>query len=426
MGYRFFISYKREQVDSYLQVFYKDLSAEVDARMPAAPVGQTKLAGSPPIGFIDQYLELGTAWNPDICEALQSSDTFLPIYSPKYFGSEYCGKEFAFFQRRCELLIAAQRMPMAPPLIKPILWTPLDEKPPKEIEGIQFIGGDPKSPVYKLGLRQVVKQKSRYRNAYNDFVANLARDIVRLSKNHGSSLPRVTPTPGLDQIQAIFGTPSRIATQTHSSYGPKLVKFVFVAARPEEIELVEGSRPEAYFEQGGPDWKPFFPARCAPICSLVQRVASDEALNLYSEEMDFSARLYEEVREAERCKNIVVVVVDPWTAALEDYRAPLASFDQHNYFNCSVLVPWNAEDDNDERRRVLQQHLEGALPFRCRQLPTIYYRDAITSEERLREWLRDVLARLKANIVGQAVPSRHLPPGGRRPIVRGPGSGDVP
>ena len=116
--------------------------------------------------------------------------------------------------------------------------------------------------------------------------------------------------------------------------------------------------------------------------------------------------------------------VDSWTAALPQYRATLQAFDRENYFNCSVIVPWNdAAPDTRNNDTRLMGALNAALQFRSRNQNDLYFRAPIKTEEELRNQLIDVLTRLRAEIINKSIPDPGVIPacGGGQPSITGPG-----
>jgi len=102
------------------------------------------------VGFLDQHdIELGEEWEKTITKALQESKMMVCIYSPGYFKSSYCGKEWEVFQRRRDEYIkqrkaAGEKDPSLPPVIKPVFWlAPLPTNLNEAIKATQYITGDP-------------------------------------------------------------------------------------------------------------------------------------------------------------------------------------------------------------------------------------------------------------------------------------------
>jgi hypothetical protein len=131
----FFLSYARTprtdqnpSVDPNLWVhkLYADLSAEV-----------LELVNSPIAGFMDREIRVGMPWSRQLMTALATCKVFVPLYSPRYFDSENCGKEWYVFSRR--VLDQKARKPETEMAIVPALWVPVDERTlPGVAREIQF------------------------------------------------------------------------------------------------------------------------------------------------------------------------------------------------------------------------------------------------------------------------------------------------
>src|SRR5258706_10337779 len=102
-GYWFFLSYARRDAkgdngneNPWFQKFSSDLAQQVGTAfgLPAAIPNKD-------IEFYDrESIPAGSDWDKDLAEALQSSKVLVCLYSPAYFNSVYCGKEFTVFNSR--------------------------------------------------------------------------------------------------------------------------------------------------------------------------------------------------------------------------------------------------------------------------------------------------------------------------------------
>jgi FxsC-like protein len=427
MSYEFFFSYTRANNDEFLRRFFADLSEAVRLKK-GLPQDDT-------VGFFDQQdLELGQEWDPTLASALQNSRVLVCLYSPAYFKSEYCGKEWQVFGLRSNSYMANEHARRgvnieAPPVIKPVVWIPLrpEMKLPSAVAKAQYTRGDPKAVENVLGLRYMRKQYQKYETEYNDFVEKLSDEILDTASKY--PLPSLPALPSLKNVQSAF-SPTEIPGEGPSpkpaTSGPKFVQFVYVAGHPGHFPQGVRSQLDCYLQEGGRDWKPYYPERPRPIRAVVENVASGEDLDFYSEELPFSNSLADDVRRAEEERKIVVLLVDSWTAGLSSYKQVLQTFDRQNYLNCSVLVPWNDSDlETTQKRALLEQTLQETFYFRASPnlKNPLHFRDSIHSEEDLRKQLREVLTRLKDEIINKAEISRPLPSGGEKPIISGPGGG---
>src|SRR5262245_23612491 len=99
MSYLFFLSYAHDDNkprsgtdDGLVKKFYLDLSDALRAKT-GLPENE--------IGFFDaEEIELGTKWSRELSEAIQTSRTFVSVFSPTYFRKPFCGQEWTVFNLR--------------------------------------------------------------------------------------------------------------------------------------------------------------------------------------------------------------------------------------------------------------------------------------------------------------------------------------
>jgi len=417
MDYEFFLSYTRANNDDFLRLFFSDLSEAIrDAR---------GLQPNTEVGFLDQRdIELGTLWEKEIQAALETAKTMVCVYSPVYFRSEYCGREWQAFYHRCDQSVRLGAHRSLPPLIKPVPWiTPLPRDLAPLVAGLQYSQGNPAAVVNQRGLKYVMKQMGTYRKEYVDYVTDLAREIVQAADDYP-----LAPLPGglplLSVISSAFTAAPAVAPGP--LLGPPLtaskhIRFFVAAADPQTFQ---GRRSlEPYLDHGGSDWKPFLPKEPRSIGALAQNIVSEGDLDLTSDVSILDAGIKDAINRAWEERKIVVLLVDGWTVyATTESREILADFDRENYYNCSVLVPWNDDDPEIAPRRAdIEQSLQQAFFFRANAKNPIFYRDSIRSREELREALREVIPRLRAEIRNRAKPVKPVPQGIALSMVSGPG-----
>ncbi len=420
MSYEFFFSYTHGDQDGYLDTFFERLSDAV-RKLRQLPEGAE-------VGFRDQNdVELGTQWDPHISDALQNSKVLVSLYSPAYFSSPYCGKEWETFWQRCEMFRSQQNHNQLPPCIKPVIWKELDAANlTQRVQDIQYKRGDPNAEANNEGVRFLIKALSDHRPAYNKFVNDLASDIVLTSDQY--DLPRLNPLPVLSQVRSAWeavtapGAPAAPLGPTSRVTGPKHIRFVFVAADPNAFGNVREAGP--YLDNGAGDWKPFYPDTSA-IGPFVQHVVSDKEFGFTSDELRFSNSLIQEIEDAWDARKIVLILVDGWSVNWEaSYQQVLHALDGRNFYNCSVLIPWNDNDPAAQQEKVsILNTLKNTFSFRSAG-NNIFYRDNIRTPEELREALRDVLTRLKAEMRREAdiATGRPIPTDILKPIISGPGT----
>jgi hypothetical protein len=228
MPYDFFFSYTRANNDHYLQKFFKNLNEEVRSK---AGYPKDTLAGY----FDQQRLELGTDWSPALVAALQESSTLVSVYSPAYFTSEFCGREWGFFDDRRKLYLEKQRnagFPLvpSPAVVKPVLWVPIHDALPPGVDGNQFTEGDPHAAQNTVGLRMMRMQYPKFKHQYLDFVDRLADEILAAKAKYQASLPVLTGATDFHSVRNAFQKAPApalgAAAPKRQEQGPNADKFV--------------------------------------------------------------------------------------------------------------------------------------------------------------------------------------------------------
>ena len=368
---------------------------------------------------LDQHdIELGSKWSDDIIDALQDCNALICVYSPAYFKSEYCGKEWQVFHSRCEA--HAKKGNAWPKAIKPVLWISfMAADLPVALAAEQFKLGDPQAIHNTRGLKYLLKQYQQYQIPYNDFVEDLAAQIVEAG--NAQTLPTITPAPELAATASAFARMAAAGPAPSPASGPNHVRFVYVAADPREFGDARSA--DAYLDFGGPHWRPFYPACSTHVHQFMQHLVSDEELNFTSDELPFGPNLIADIENAWKRREIVVFIVDGWSLQWKkQYRDVLHQFDQRLDCHWCVLVPWNESDaDSVSKRKEILEAIDTTL-YRHAQLMQnpIFYRANICSLDELRGVLREVLTRLKAEVRRNAVVERPVPHGVRKSVITGP------
>jgi FxsC-like protein len=425
MAYEFFFSYARANQDPYLDRFFRDLSREV-----AVLIGKPRDCQ---VGFLDkESIELGAEWSPAILDALQTSKVFVAIGSVAYFNSDYCGREWAFFRRRAA---AAQGDGPLAPVIKSIVWAPhAIASLPANITDVQLRKGDKDAVHNEKGVRYMLRQSGSERKRYIDLVNALAQDICDAGQRY--SLQPLAGVPSLGSLASAFVTTPLPAAAPQPIYipapppsGPKHVHFIFVAADPHDFKDAREALP--YEDAGGGDWKPFFPTDRRPINPLLAQVAARDDLLFSSTEVPFGTDLLDRIEEAGRQRQIVVIVIDPWSLHWDAQRLSprygplLQRLDGRLDYHWCVLVPWN---ENDPGIAPLRAQIAAKVRHTFDRHATLapnplFYRENIASAADLQSAVAEVLTRLKEEIKKRADVLRPVPQGPPRPGVTGPSYG---
>ncbi|MFD8082826.1 FxSxx-COOH system tetratricopeptide repeat protein [Kitasatospora sp. NPDC059722] len=145
----FFLSYARaDDNGSAVAGFYQDLRAELARRDPDA-------AALPSFRDVEQ-LFLGTDWELRLSRTVARCRTMVALYSPAYFASVYCGKEWTAFRSRT---IAYERETgWDSGALLPVLWEPLPAGPAAPADEVQYVEPAMGERYAELGLRRLIEQ----------------------------------------------------------------------------------------------------------------------------------------------------------------------------------------------------------------------------------------------------------------------------
>jgi tetratricopeptide (TPR) repeat protein len=156
------------------------------------------------LGFMDRELRPGNEWPLKLATALASCRVFVPLYSPRYFSSEHCGREWSAFARRVDDM-DAHGLEHADAII-PALWVPVrPDQLPEAARTIHYLSGDYGSAYATHGFYRLMRL-SKYRDDYEEAVYELARRIRDVAETSP-----VTPGPvaEYDSLVNAFGTDGR-------------------------------------------------------------------------------------------------------------------------------------------------------------------------------------------------------------------------
>lgn len=425
MAYDFFFSYRRADYGPIMREFFTDLGEDV-----------RKLRGlnkeESPAFFDQEEIETGDQWDLRLLGALQQSKVLVPLYSPAYFKSEYCGREWNLFHLRRQRWGQMNPGPNLPAVIRPVVWIPikksgklcLPDSLAQPVKDVQYTWLEEDSPVNQAGLEQLVRQKAAYNKLYWDFVRGFAEGIVQAMDQY--DLPPLDHVPALADVPPLFNVSTAPAGPAPGQPRPSFrrhVRFIFAALQPQHLGA--GRAPDPYLDTGGSDWKPFYPDLRQRIGTLAQFIASDPALDFESDRIELSNDLAQQIRDALDEGRIVVVLVDRWSLyASPVYQDIFRGFDQENFANCAVLLPWNPGDQElVDNKAQIDQVIGDVLHFHNSQFaPTSpYYCRDVGSVDELRQTLGTVLGQIQAEMRRAATPRRPVTPGFGRPTVAGPG-----
>jgi hypothetical protein len=119
MPHLFFVSYSRINAKypndaDLIQQLVNDLRADVGQQALAADTDE--------VCFFDTTnIETGSDWNEELSQAAGRSRVALALFSPSYFASVWCGREFQVFLDRRKQAAVNSGM-RAPVSIIPVIW----------------------------------------------------------------------------------------------------------------------------------------------------------------------------------------------------------------------------------------------------------------------------------------------------------------
>ncbi len=131
---------------------------------------------------------------------------------------------------------------------------------------------------------------------------------------------------------------------------------------------------------------------------IAQGVAAKQ--KLFYKDLPLDGDLVKRIREAEENKEVVIIVVDPWSIQVKTYEQYMRGYDKNNFDNAAVLVAWNSRDNlTDDQRTKLRQHLSSTFKHHAGGRRSIYYVDSVSSQQDFRSALAKTIARLRTNLI---------------------------
>ncbi|WP_329115024.1 TIR-like protein FxsC [Streptomyces sp. NBC_01465] len=326
--------------DMWVERLFRDLCGHVMA--------MTDLPAGAPAGFMDREIRSGEGWSERLGDVLANCRVFVPLFSPRYFASEMCGKEwYAFAQRAIQHQARSNRPTEA---IVPALWVPV---PPHQLPGpaerLQFNHGDFGERYVTDGLYGLIKLKI-FNEQYEHAVYELAKRIVSVADDAA-----VRPGRPVDYriAPSAFGPPSA---------GPRPMQLTVAA--PTRHELPEG-RVADYYGDSPLDWNPYHPIAVRPLVSMAEDLV--RALNYQASTVSFDEQVLH-LDGKQPPSHPEVLIVDRWALHDEDRRNRLAAFDAEHRPWVSVIVPWNRDDHQSRAaENDLAAKLEDTMPAKLRE-----------------------------------------------------------
>ncbi|MGX2993224.1 TIR-like protein FxsC [Streptomyces sp. JNUCC 64] len=348
-------------------------------------------------GFMDRETRSGDDWSERISRALAECQVFVPVYSPRYFASPTCGREWTAFARR-----TGPGTPERP--IVPLLWVPVrDAALPPAARHVRHLDQEYGEEYAAEGLYALVKL-SYLRGAYERALSALARSIVRAARH---APPPTGPPVDYRLLPSAFDTSS----------GARRLRVVVAA--PDRSGLPVRRSPDSYGGRGS-DWNPYPGESDRPLGDVTAELAA--ALDYRVTQVPFEAAVKDLVGTGAPIVP-TVLLIDRWALRDDRFRELLGQVDREAAPWVSVVIPWNPDDpDNGTPDAPGRAELVAVLP-RVMQQGRAALRAAIHGVPTL-----EAFRALLPMVVQAAAQSylRHSParpparPGGFRPRLRGP------
>lgn len=330
----FFFSYARrdyEAEDAFVNQFFNDLRDEL-GRLVGTGVRIEELA------YRDtERLRLGDDWAEKLATMLGRSRTMVALYSPAYFASLYCGKEWTAFRGRVrrhhedtgELI----------PALVPVLWEPVEPGGlADEVNKIQWAQPDMGEAYARYGLRALL------RTAQGGAYEQVVRVVAERVRDAAARRLGVLPEFDLGAVRGYFPPPA--APPVASS--PGMVRLFIAAGRAPEAAAGD-SRAGGWYGAKPWHWAPYHPPVQPSLAARAQQVITGAGHTTTLEEVDTA--LAEKLDQAREDSQVSILLVDPWVAGGERYRSALRAYDEQNHPVTGVMVPAGSDDPADGPER---------------------------------------------------------------------------
>lgn len=385
--FTFFLSYARDNGNSYLDQFLEDLTERVRGRMG--------LLKSDPVLFRDaEEIQLGQPWSNRLIEGLQNSRVLLSLYTPLYFKRPVCGQELGFFQRRAEL-----HDDQNVSFVLPLLWIPCEECIPTPLQKLNFLHKDFPASYREKGMETLTRQSSgRFRNDYDQAVEAIMEQIFEAARRK-PALPPLPALPSLSDIPNAFlvgGEPEiREYVTAMQAKGPNAVGFVYVAGTKTQLQRKQNKSP--YGDYRPAEWCPFT-SRKRMIGALAPEIAA--ARNFLISPLALDRNIADHIKAVENDNSILVLIVDTWTLhLLPEYEEWMSRFDKVPSLHTSVIVVWNEDDlDSKQYETLLKNQISQTFATQSTR-EEIFFRPLIRNSTEFESALADTLIRLQDKII---------------------------
>ncbi|MFD7706179.1 TIR-like protein FxsC [Streptomyces sp. NPDC059785] len=296
-------------------------------------------------GFLDQGMAVGTRWTDELSDNLARCKVFVPLYSPRYFISEQCGREWwAFSQRQINQRVRSATSWSS--AIIPALWVPVEPvQMPQVAAELQFNHADFGRDYADEGFYGLTKL--RYlQDEYERAVYRLAQRIVRVAKE--TELDEGQVYKDYESLPSAFGS---------SVHPPEFYISVLACTRS---SLPQGCKPH-YYGDVPRDWNPYYPESAQPL--------GDHAADLVRA-MDYKVKVGNFAYDADRIlrpgppESPGLLLLDRWVLGSSQGRDFMDRLTGDKRPWISVMMPPNNDDslavDKEKRLKSLTDRILAA------------------------------------------------------------------
>nr|WP_119590212.1 TIR-like protein FxsC [Streptomyces scabiei] len=327
----FFLSYTRKRGPLVLvKRFYDDLCAELRQELLRLHKGNAVPFGRP---FLDvQSIQVGQDWNAALCNALGHCRTMLALYSPEYFRSDYCGREWKAFedrQRRHREVTGADAKALIP-----VLWEPVRQVPAGAAH-IQYDNLDFGENYARWGLRRILIADpggDEYRR-----IVNLIAHQILVAAEHF----RILPANGLDITGPESAGPFPSAAERAE---PGSHALLLVAARTSASAHPESTDPGCHGDSPV-DWNPYHADSPEPLATRASLLLEERGFTVRTEIV--SDLLGVTLDQARGQGQVAVLLVEASAASDESFVSALRAYDRSNHPGSAAIVPCDPEQAGD-------------------------------------------------------------------------------
>jgi FxsC-like protein len=348
----FFLAYARTRERSWVEKLFQDLCTEI--------VERTDLPVTAEAGFMDRRgIRIGSDWREEVTWALANCQVFVPLYSPRYFTREECGKEWHAFAQR--ILDHRARRPGNAAAIVPALWTPVDpDDLPDVARRVQVDHAELGEAYAEEGFYTLIKN-TLYRQEYTTAVQRLARQIIGAAR---TSQLQPCRERDLGELRNAFDMPDRRT--------PADRRVNLIVAAP-SADRLPGDRNPEFYGRAARDWNPYHPQSQQALAEYAQGVVRLGSYEPTVLTLDEGCDL---VSARDPAAGLGILLLDAWSVADEGMARRLLQFDAVLDVDwVETMVPWNPADRQTmEYSETLRARLRTLLPNRIGQarpaLPT--------------------------------------------------------